>query len=247
MADTTTIEWTDHTWNPWYGCKKISPGCKYCYMYRDQTRYGMDPTNVSRSKTKFNEPKKWKEPGLVFTCSWSDFFIDEADQWRDEAWQIIKDTPHLTYQILTKRPEDVLQRLPADWGTGYPNVWLGVSVESQHEDWRIFELMDIPAALRFVSFEPLIGPVKWNPEWNIDWIIIGGETGNEEGPYRYRPAEIDWFVELINGAILYDVAIFVKQLGTHLAKQFDMEDTKGLSGHDFLMLRDFPDTTTTRT
>ena len=96
---------------------------------------------------------------MVFTCSWSDFFLPEADPWRDQAWGIIKDTPHLIYQILTKRPGNIKTRLPSDWGLGYPNVWLGVSVEDQSVVDRAWNLAFIPAAIRFISAEPLIGPL----------------------------------------------------------------------------------------
>src|SRR5688572_27904734 len=81
MGDRTDIAWTQKTWNPWHGCHKVSPGCKFCYMFREKRQYGQDPDVVVKSKTKFNEPLKWKEPSLVFTCSWSDWFIEEADPW----------------------------------------------------------------------------------------------------------------------------------------------------------------------
>jgi len=129
-------------------------------MFRDQRRWGLDPEIVVRNKTTFNDPLKWKDPALVFTCSWSDWFIQDADVWRDEAWRMIRATPHLTYQILTKRPKLIPERLPADWGDGYPNVWLGVSVESR--DWvgRLDDLARIPATVRFVSYEPALGPLE---------------------------------------------------------------------------------------
>jgi protein gp37 len=146
MGETTGIAWADRTWNPWHGCLKVSPGCKLCYMYREKKQYGQNPMLVQRSKTKFNEPLKWNS-GRVFTCSWSDFFIEEADAWRPEAWEIIRKTPQLTYQILTKRPERIAAHLPADWGDGYSNVWLGVSVESQkYANERIPLLLKTPAA-----------------------------------------------------------------------------------------------------
>lgn len=116
MGKNSGIEWTDHTWNPWQGCLKVSPGCKQCYMYRDKKRYGQDPMVVVRSKPgTFRKPLQWKQPAKVFTCSWSDFFIEQADNWIDDAWNIIRQTPHLTYQILTKRPENIKDRLPEDW------------------------------------------------------------------------------------------------------------------------------------
>src|ERR1700761_9152752 len=116
MGETTGIQWTNKSWNPWQGCRKVSAGCKFCYMFREKEKYGQNGSRIVRSKTTFTAPLKWKDPSLVFTCSWSDFFIEEADEWRQEAWDIIKATPHLTYQILTKRPERIGMCLPADWG-----------------------------------------------------------------------------------------------------------------------------------
>lgn len=162
MGEISKIQWTESTWNPWHGCKKVSDGCKFCYMYRDKERYNQDPKTVLRSKTNFFAPLKWKEPKLIFTCSWSDFFIEEADWWRQEAWEVIKATPWHTYQILTKRPERIKQCLPADWGSGYDNVWLGVSVENEEAALkRIEPLIEIPAKIRFLSVEPLLGPVSF--------------------------------------------------------------------------------------
>src|SRR6266498_5551388 len=123
MGETTGIAWTQRTWNPWHGCHKVSAGCKNCYMFREKRQYGQDPDVVVRSKTTFNAPLKWKDSALVFTCSWSDWFIEEADPWRDEAWDVIRRTPHLTYQILTKRIERASSCLPKDWPL--KNVWLG--------------------------------------------------------------------------------------------------------------------------
>ena len=174
MGDKTAISWTEKTWNPWQGCTKVSPGCAHCYMFRDKRKYGQNPEVVVRSKDPtFYAPLKWKEPALVFTCSWSDFFHADADNWREEAWEIIRKTPHLTYQILTKRPERILEHLPSDWGAfGYPNVWLGTSVENQR--WakvRIPLLLQVPAVIRFLSCEPLLGP--------LDLVAAVGDVDSE--------------------------------------------------------------------
>lgn len=134
-------------------------------MFRDLERYGMSPTDVTRSKTKFTDPYKWKKPRRIFTCSWSDFFIEQADGWRPEAWAIIKATPWHTYQILTKRPERIRECLPPDWDDkGYPNVWLGVSLELSTRFYRLQELFDAlyspnRAYKCFISAEPLLGPL----------------------------------------------------------------------------------------
>ncbi len=190
----TNISWTNYTHNFWYGCKKVSPGCRYCYAEREMKRFGKDFNTVTRAKG-FISPLMWKEPSMVFVNSWSDFFIEEADDWRDEAWDIICRTPQLTYQILTKRPENILSRLPDDWGDGYPNVWLGVSAENQENaDKRIPLLIQIPSIVYFVSCEPLLGPIdlsKWigyNPVHEekqrgngLSSSIDGGITNRQPG------------------------------------------------------------------
>lgn len=224
MAEDTKIQWTDNTWNPWRGCDKVSPGCSNCYMFRDQKRYGNDPTVVVRTKdATFNKPLTWHKnlaPGeklRVFTCSWSDWFHKDADAWRDEAWDIIRRTPNLIYQILTKRPSLIDSRLPKDWGDGYDNVWLGVSAEDQEwfdRRWRL--LCGVPSKVHFVSYEPALGPVSVdkylkNPKNGFsapDWIIVGGESGSGA-----RPFDPAWAQTLIEESKVHDFKVFVKQMG----------------------------------
>lgn len=242
------IQWTGPTWNPWHGCKKVSDGCKFCYMFRDKERYGQKPTIVLRSKTMFSEPLKWKDPQLVFTCSWSDWFIEDADVWRKEAWEIIKSTPHHTYQILTKRPERILECLPDDWGDGYDNVWLGVSVECNKQKHRIETLANVPAKIRFISAEPLIGPLDLEPltetlKTKFHWIILGGESGNKTGKYRFRVCEESWLTNLISVSKKVGVKVFVKQLGTYLANELGYKDRHGGDINEWeehLKIREFP-------
>jgi protein gp37 len=243
------IQWTGPTWNPWHGCQKVSAGCKFCYMFRDKERYGQKPTLVMQSKTKFNDPLKWKEPQLIFTCSWSDWFIEEADAWRPEAWEIIKNTPQHTYQILTKRPERIKDCLPPDWGDGYPNVWLGVSVESNEEKQRLKILSEIPARIRFISAEPLIGELDLEDIEDViattyHWLIIGGESGNNTGKYRFRECELQWVENLINQGKSLGLDVFVKQLGTHLGQIMKMKDRYGGNINEWpleLRVRQFPE------
>ena len=205
MGATTGIAWTDKTWNPWHGCHRVSPGCDHCYMFAGKRQYGQDPENVVRSKTTFDAPLRWPEPARVFTCSWSDFFIKEADTWRPDAWSIIDRTPHLTYQILTKRPSRIRSRLP--WrDTPWPHVWLGVSVESRKYLHRIDVLRDVAAHLRFLSLEPLLEDLGDLDLAGIGWVIVGGESG----PGR-RPFEIDWLKRIADACQRYGVPLFVKQ------------------------------------
>lgn len=206
MGATTGIEWTGATWNPWHGCHKISPGCKFCYMFREKNRYGQNPNVVVRSKTKFNEPLKWKEPKLIFTCSWSDFFILEADAWREEACAIIRATPHHTYQILTKRIDRVTI---TTWPMPLPNCWLGVSVEDREHKDRIELLRKIPATVRFLSLEPLLEDLGELNLEGIDWVIAGGETGSP------RPTRIEWLRSVRDQCLTQGVPFFFKQWGDH--------------------------------
>jgi protein gp37 len=208
MAATSAIEWTDATWNPWMGCARVSPGCAHCYMFSEQRRYGHDPEVVRRSKTRFFDPLRWREPRRVFTCSWSDWFIPSADRWRDEAWEVVRRSPHLTFQILTKRPELVADRLPAGWGAGWPNVWLGTSIENRRFVDRADVLRAIPAAIRFISAEPLLGPLDGLSLEGIGWVIAGGESGA-----RCRSCDPVWLRSLRDRCLAAGVPFFLKQLG----------------------------------
>jgi protein gp37 len=238
MAKESKIQWTEASWNPWHGCRKVSAGCKYCYMFRDKERYGHDPTNVLRSKTKFNDPLKWVEPKLIFTCSWSDWFIEDADEWRPKAWEIIRQTPQHIYQILTKRPERMSWNLPPYFDE-LKNVWIGVSVENN--EW----MRRWTYVARFISAEPLIAPIYPSVALiSPEWVIIGGESGNESGKYKYRPCEIGWIETIIN--YRKDTPkkyTFVKQLGTHLAKKLGLKDRHGANISEWpehLRVREMP-------
>jgi len=248
MAFETNIAWTEATWNPWHGCHKVSDGCKHCYMYRDKERFKQDPTIVVRSKTTFLKPLSWTDPRLIFPCSWSDFFVKEADAWRAEAWEIIKATPWHTYQILTKRIERAGDCLPADWGSGYKNVWLGTSIESDKYNNRIDYLLKIPAIVRWISAEPLLyylnlGFINKEVRDGIHWVVVGGESGNETGKYLYRPCEIKWIESIVKQCKKNDIPVFVKQMGTFLANSLHLSDRHGKILNEFpthLQIQQFP-------
>lgn len=243
------IQWTDFTWNPWHGCTKVSPGCKFCYMYRDKERYGQDPTSVLKSKSNFDTPMRHPDPLTIFTCSWSDWFIPEADQWRDEAWRVIKATPHHRYQILTKRPDRIAGRLPEGYPNRYEHVSIGVSIESSEYLYRLDWLDLIPANKRFVSFEPLLSAIDFDTEINtvkakdfpFAWAIIGGESGNRSGKYRYRKCELDWIRGIQKHCEDRNIPVFIKQLGTHLAGELQLKDRHGGD------INEFPDDIRVRT
>jgi protein gp37 len=196
-------------------------------MFSEKTWYGQNPKVVIRSKPgTFDSPiarfgprstkgtpgeYRWVSGGMVFTCSWSDWFHPDADAWRDDAWAIVKSRPDLIFQVLTKRPELVLERLPKDWGDGYPNVWMGVSVEDQKRvDLRIPQLEAIPAAVRFLSVEPLLERVILPTGAEIDWVIVGGESGA-----RARVMDPDWAREVRDYCDREKIAFFFKQWGAY--------------------------------
>jgi len=212
MAENTGIEWTDATWNPHIGCYPVSTGCDNCYMYREMVRYGKDPRNVERTTSVFDLPLRLKKPSKIFVCSWSDFFIKQADAWRNECWDIIRRCPQHTFQLLTKRPERIADHLPADWGKGYANVWLGVSTENQEmADKRIPLLLDIPARVHFLSVEPMLGPVDlmpWYESIPFDWIIVGGESGPNARGMHER-----WVYDIAQFCVDTDTPFFFKQWG----------------------------------
>jgi len=224
MGKTTGIEWADATWNPWIGCTKVSAGCMNCYMFREQRRFGHDPTVLRRSKTTFYDPLKWKRPRRVFVCSWSDFFHPDVPyDWRRDAWDVIRHRRHI-YMILTKRPENIWAMLPSDWDVGWPHVWLGVTAEDQAAyEQRVPILARIPATVRFVSAEPLLGPLgllfnctvqdisgaRHGPLASlIHWVIVGGESGPAA-----RPMHGDWLRSIRNQCLEADVPFFFKQWG----------------------------------
>lgn len=181
-------------------------------MFTAQNRYGNDPTLVVRTKT-WSDPLRWQREAqiqgrrdMVFTCSWSDWFHETADQWRDDAWALVRQCPNLTFQILTKRPERVLKCLPLDWSNGYENVWLGVSVENDEYVWRADVLRNIPARVRFISAEPLLGDL---PSLNLEgfhWLIVGGESGT-----NFRPMQLEWAQYLRDRAVGAGISFFFKQ------------------------------------
>ena len=215
MGEKTSIAWTDRSWNPWQGCHKVTLGCQQCYMFRDKIRYGQNPDVVVRSKPPtFNAPlsRKWNQENAagqrVFVCSWSDFFIEEADPWRAEAYAIMAATPWLTYQILTKRPE----RIDGRWAF-LPNVWLGVTAENQAMmDARVKILLSVSHDLMtFASCEPLLGEINatpWLQPGGLSWLIAGGESGP-----RARPMQTIWARALRDQSRAAGVPFFFKQLG----------------------------------
>lgn len=226
MAD-TSIEWTDATWNPVAGCSIISPGCKNCYAMRMAARLeAMGTKKYSGLTRKSGDryvwtgkifcddtalliPKQWKKPKKIFVNSMSDLFHhDVSHDFVRKVWDVMRETPQHTYQILTKRPDrmrDFIVKYDRDTLT---NVWLGTSVEDKRTIDRLDALRQIPAIIRFVSFEPLIGSVGDANLSNIHWAIVGGESGPKS-----RPIRVEWVDEIVNACRAHGTTFFFKQWG----------------------------------
>lgn len=214
MAQSSTIEWTEATWNPVTGCNKISPGCKFCYAERMANRLKAmgQPRYLQGFKLTLQEdlvdlPTRWKSPRLIFVNSMSDLFhADVPLEFIQQCFETMRVASQHTFQVLTKRPEraaSLAQKLP--WPD---NVWLGTSIENQDYAHRVSELVNVPAAIRFLSVEPLIGPIKRLPLSRIDWVIVGGESGPGA-----RPMESGWVTTIRDRCVRYGVPFFFKQWG----------------------------------
>ena len=227
MAD-SDIEWTDKTWNPTKGCSKISPGCMNCYAIRMAHRLNgighhayQETTRRSGNKTQWSgqinldykalmQPYSWKKPARVFVNSMSDLFHESIPvSFMREIWEVMQKTPHLQYQILTKR-DTYMQKLLQDQISFpvLPNVWLGVSVESEDYLDRLDVLRNTPALIRFASLEPLLGPLTGINLAGIDWAIVGGESGPGA-----RPLNPEWLEEIEYACRRSETAFFFKQWG----------------------------------
>lgn len=214
MATNSKIEWTDATWNPVRGCTKISPGCKHCYAKRFAERFrgvkghpfeqGFDLRLVPE---KLNEPLYWKRPQRIFVNSMSDLFHDDVPlPYIRRVFAVMNHADWHQYQVLTKRAErleEVSSQLP--WA---PNIWMGVSVENKDYLWRIDHLRRTKAHIKFLSVEPLLGPLGKISLRGIDWVIVGGESGPGA-----RPMDVPWVKDIKDQCLQAGVAFFFKQWG----------------------------------
>lgn len=214
MATNSHIEWTDMTWNPVTGCTKVSQGCKHCYAERlahrlhamGLERYRND-FKVTLHRDLIDLPFSWKKPRMIFVNSMSDLFHDDVPfEFIKAVFNTMEWTPQHTYQVLTKRSER-LSKI-ADWLNWPANVWMGVSVEDYRVIKRIDDLVATPARIKFLSCEPLIGPLRNLPLKGVDWVIVGGESGP-----KARPMEKEWVISILEQCRTNDVAFFFKQWG----------------------------------
>lgn len=220
MANGSKIEWTEATWNPTTGCTKISSGCKNCYAATLSKRLKAMGMKKYRKGFEFAEhpddielPLKWKKSRKIFVNSMSDLFHEKATiEFIERCFEVMLDANWHTYQVLTKRPSKMAEfskLFYMRFGYVIPNhIWMGTSVEDAENVWRIDELRNVKCDIKFISFEPLIGPVGKLDLVGINWAIIGGESG-----YGYRPVQKEWIMEIIRQCKKQNVRVFFKQWG----------------------------------
>ena len=241
MGAITRIAWCDATFNPWVGCLRVSTACDRCYAaalswrygWRDGKRRDLWDVRADRKRTSsayWRGPLRWNERAQaegtrrrVFCASMADVFDNKVPtSWRVDLWSLIRSTPALDWFLLTKRPQNIREMLPIDWGEGWPHVWLGTTTENQEEaNRRIPHLVAIPAAARFLSVEPMLEPVdvaSWlvlpsdEGRTPISWIIVGGESGGGA-----RPMHPDWVRGLRDQVHAAGAKLFMKQIGSNHA------------------------------
>ena len=246
MSENSKIEWTDHTFNPWWGCIEVSPACDNCYARTFAKRVGLNIWGqAGETGRRFFGDKHWDEPlkwdrkageagsrRRVFCASMADVFERNADldEHRARLWTLIERTPNLDWLLLTKRPQNILTMIPDAWKrAAQPNVWYGTTVEDQHyAEVRLPYLLNVPAVVRFISAEPLLGPLDLAPwlvygpekaEWclrhygdsqPLSWVITGGESGG-----KARAADPGWYRDLRDQCVPAGVAFHFKQWGEH--------------------------------
>lgn len=219
MADRSAIEWTEATWNPVTGCDKVSPGCAHCYAEAFAERWRGIPGHPYEQgfdlriwPKRLEQPLKWKRPRMIFVNSMSDLFHERIpDAFIREVFASIEEASWHTFQILTKRPERLVEL--ADTLPWPSNVWMGVSIENRRFVDRADLLRQVPAAVRFISAEPLLGPLDGLDLSEIHWLIAGGESGP-----RARRAKPEWIRELRDRCQRESVAFFFKQWGGRTPK-----------------------------
>lgn len=262
MAKKSKISWTDSTFNPWWGCEKVSPACDACYAERDAKRYGFSVWGKGAprrflSDNHWDGPLHWDAAAAaagkrhkVFCASMADVFEDRSDldPHRARLWKLIEATPNLDWLLLTKRP--ALMKKKAPWKIWPDHVWAGVTAEDQHWwDHRVPLLMQVPAKIRFVSVEPMFGPIRMRgteeqlsedlQQGKLSWVILGGESGSNP-----RPTVLSDLRHMLGQCVALGVKPFVKQLGAVWAKENESKTAKADDPKEWpedLQIQEFPE------
>jgi protein gp37 len=219
MADNSAIEWTEATWNPVTGCDKVSPGCAHCYAEAFAKRWRGIPGHPYEQgfalrlwPQRLEQPLRWTRPRMIFVNSMIDLFHEQVpDEYIERVFEVMGQARRHTFQILTKRHERLVELAPRlPW---HPNVWMGVTIENRRFVHRADYLRNVDAAVRFISAEPLLGPLHGLDLTDIDWLISGGESGS-----GHRLVKAEWLRELRDNCVDEGVAYFFKQWGGHRPK-----------------------------
>jgi protein gp37 len=213
------------TWNPWHGCRKLSEGCRHCYVYRRDAKYDIDSTIVRKTKS-FGLPLQKKRNGeykipagtSLYTCFTSDFFVEDADSWRSEAWKMIRQRSDLTFLMITKRIDRWNESLPDDWGDGYDHVTICCTIENQDRvDYRLPFYKAASIKHKILICEPLLERIDLRPydigSW-VEAVVVGGESGEEA-----RPCHFDWVMEIHDLCVKNDISFLFKQTGAKFVKE----------------------------
>lgn len=213
----------DDVWNPWHGCHKYSEGCRNCYVYRRDESIGKDASIIEKTGS-FELPVKRSRGGdyklapgrTIYTCMTSDFFIEEADEWRMDAWRMIKERQDIPFIIITKRIVRFADCIPSDWGEGYPNVTIGCTVENQRQcDIRLPIFNRVPIQNRFIVCEPLLENIEliYYLNSSIQFVTVGGESGESA-----RNCDYSWVLHIREQCMAKNVAFHFKQTGANFIK-----------------------------
>lgn len=218
------LEPKSKTWNPWHGCHKLSAGCQHCYVYRGDARRDIDSSSVAKTKN-FDLPVQKKRNGeykippgsMVYTCFTSDFFVEEADEWRKEAWEMMRVRGDLTFLLITKRIDRFHESLPDDWGDGYDHVTICCTIENQDRaDYRLPIYKSAAIKHKILICEPLLERIDLQPYdiglW-VEQVVVGGESGPGA-----RPCHFDWVMDLHDLCVENKVAFWFKQTGAKFVK-----------------------------
>jgi len=219
------IEARSMMWNLWHGCRKLSAGCQHCYVYRGDAKRNIDSTIVAKTK-KFDLPVQTKKRNgeykvasgtLLYTCFTSDFFVEDADQWRAEAWEMMRIRNDLNFLMITKRIDRLQQTMPDDWGAGYDNVTICCTVENQScADYRLPIFKAAPIKHKIIICEPLLERIDLQLHdigtW-VEQVVAGGESGKEA-----RSCNYDWILEIRDLCVKNNVSFWFKQTGSKFIK-----------------------------
>ena len=212
-------------WNPWRGCKKCSEGCLHCYIHKGDAKRGVNTGEIVKTKDYYKPVEKLKngsykmKPGLVYLCFSTDFLIEEADGWRNECWQMIRERSDCRFLFLTKRIERFMDCVPEDWGEGYENVIVGCTVENQkNADKKLALFSTLPIKHKCITAQPLLERINMeNYLEGVELVVVGGESDRQA-----RPLDYDWVLDIRRQAVEKNVSFEFRQCGTHFIKDGKM-------------------------